>query len=112
MHRVWKWLRESSWKWLHENIFKAVVLATLVASVTGWLRGTFDEILREQVPSGAKISCIGREWITDYSPFRLRIPINSPAFSDPMSPGIPISIRPPFRFQIARESGSFSTLIF
>ena len=32
----------------------------------------------------------------------LRIPINSPAYSDPISPAIPISNRSPFRFQIAR----------
>jgi hypothetical protein len=42
----------------------------------------------------------------------LRIPINSPAYSDLMSPAIPISIRPPFRFQFARGSASSGTLIF
>jgi hypothetical protein len=58
------------WKWVRENIGKAIVLAALTASVTGWLRGTFDTILRESLPSGAEISCIGREWIVDHSPFR------------------------------------------
>ncbi len=70
MRRVWKWLRESGWKWLRENVFKAIVLAALTASVTAWLRGTFDTILRESLPSGAEISCVGREWIIDHSPFR------------------------------------------
>jgi tetratricopeptide (TPR) repeat protein len=58
------------WKWIRENIGKAIVLAALTASVTGWLRGTFDTILRESLPSGAEISCIGREWVVDHSPFR------------------------------------------
>ena len=70
MRRVWKWLRESGWKWLRENVFKAIVLAALTASVTAWLRGTFDTILRKSLPSGAEISCVGREWIIDHSPFR------------------------------------------
>jgi len=70
MLRVWKWLRESGWKWLRENIVKAIVLAALTASVSGWLRGTFDTILRELLPSGAEISCVGREWIIDHRPFR------------------------------------------
>jgi hypothetical protein len=61
MLRVWKWLRESGWKWLRENIGKAIVLAALTASVTGWLRGTFDTILRDWLPPAAEISCIGRE---------------------------------------------------
>jgi hypothetical protein len=43
---------------------------------------------------------------------RLRIPINSPAYSDLMSPAIPISIRPSFRFQIARVNASSGTVIF
>jgi len=63
MFRVWEWLRKSGWKWLRENIVKAIVLAALTASVTGWLKGTFDTILRESLPSAAEISCIGREWI-------------------------------------------------
>src|ERR1700730_16739608 len=70
MLRVWKWLRESGWKWLRENIVKAIVLAALTASVSGWLRGTFDTILRESLPSGAEISCVGREWIIDHRPLR------------------------------------------
>ena len=70
MFRVWEWLRKSGWKWLRENIVKAIVLAALTASVTGWLKGTFDTILRESLPSAAEISCIGREWIIDHSPFR------------------------------------------
>ncbi len=70
MLRLWTWFRESGWRWLRENIVKAIVLAALAASVTGWLRGTFDEILRELLPSGAEISCEGREWIIDHVPFR------------------------------------------
>ena len=70
MLRVWKWLRESGWKWLREHVFKAIILATLIASFTGWLRSTFDAILRDLLPSGAEISCIGRKWIIDHSPFR------------------------------------------
>jgi hypothetical protein len=70
MLRVWKWLRESGWKWLRENIVKAIVLTALAASVTGWLKGTFDAALRELPPSGAELSCIGREWIIDHRPFR------------------------------------------
>src|SRR3984893_6797225 len=70
MFRVWEWLRKSGWKWLRENIVKAIVLAALTASVTGWLKGTFDTVLRESLPSAAEISCIGREWIIDHSPFR------------------------------------------
>ncbi len=69
MLRLWTWFRESGWRWLRENIVKAIVLAALAASVTGWLRGTFDEILRELLPSGAEISCEGREWIIDHVPF-------------------------------------------
>ena len=42
----------------------------------------------------------------------LRIPINSPAYSDPISPAIPISNRPPFRFQIARGKRSFRQVDF
>jgi hypothetical protein len=39
MLRVWwNWLRESGWKW------QAIILATFIASVTGWLRGTIDVI--------------------------------------------------------------------
>ncbi len=48
----------------------AIVLAALTASVTAWLTGVFDTILRESLPSGAEISCIGREWIVDHRPFR------------------------------------------
>jgi hypothetical protein len=71
MLRVWwKWLRESGWKWLHENIVKAIVLAALTGSVTAWFRGVFDATLRDLLPSGAEISCIGREWIIDHRPFR------------------------------------------
>jgi hypothetical protein len=66
----WKWLGESSWKWLHENVFKAIILAALTASIVAWLKGTFDTILRESLPSGASISCIGREWVIDHRPFR------------------------------------------
>src|SRR5208337_2600387 len=58
------------WKWLRENIFKAIVLAALAASVTAWLKGTFDAVLRDWLPPAAEISCIGREWIIDHSPFR------------------------------------------
>ena len=43
---------------------------------------------------------------------RLRIPINSPVYSDLISPGIPIRSRPPFRFQIARGRAPSSTLFF
>jgi hypothetical protein len=64
MLRVWKWLRESGLRWV------AIVLATLTASVTGWLRGTFDTILRESLPPAAEISCIGREWVIGHRPFR------------------------------------------
>jgi hypothetical protein len=42
----------------------------------------------------------------------LRIPINSPAHSDPISPAIPISNRPRFRFQIARGKRSFRHVDF
>ena len=42
----------------------------------------------------------------------VRIPINSPAYSDPISPAIPISNRSPFRFQIARGKRSFRHVDF
>jgi hypothetical protein len=70
MLRAWIWLRESGWKWLRENVGKAIVLAALAASVTAWLKGVFDATLRELLPLGAEISCIGREWINDHRPFR------------------------------------------
>jgi len=38
------------------------------------------------------------------------IPINSPGYSDPISPRIPRWSRPGYRFQIARGRGSSSTL--
>jgi len=55
------------WKWLRENFVKAIVLVALTASVTAWFRGVFDAALRDLLPSGAEISCIGREWIVDHS---------------------------------------------
>ena len=42
----------------------------------------------------------------------VRIPINSPVYSDLISPGIPISTRSPFRFQIARGTRSFQHVDF
>src|ERR1700730_5993973 len=42
----------------------------------------------------------------------VRIPINSPVYSDPISPAIPISNRSPFRFQIARGKRSFRHVDF
>jgi hypothetical protein len=65
-----KRLGESSWQWLRENVFKAIILAALTASIVALLKGTFDTILRESLPSGASISCIGREWVIDHRHFR------------------------------------------
>jgi len=48
----------------------------------------------------------------DLSDSSVRIPINSPVYSDPISPGIPISSRSPFRFQIAQGMRSFRHIDF
>jgi tetratricopeptide (TPR) repeat protein len=61
-------------KWLRENVLKAIFLVALAASVTAWLKGVFETTLRYSLPSGADISCIGREWIVDHRPFRQHEP--------------------------------------
>jgi tetratricopeptide (TPR) repeat protein len=58
--------------WLRENVSTAIIFAALTAALTAYLRGVFDAILGDVFPKGTEISCIGREWIADHSPFRKR----------------------------------------
>lgn len=68
------WLRENSWNWLRANIFKAIILTAFTASVIAYLRGVFDDVLHESLPSGAEISCVGREWLIEHNPLRSQQP--------------------------------------
>jgi hypothetical protein len=63
-----------------------------------------------------------RRWVNHFGPMiaadlrkrrpKLRMPINSPAYSDPISPAIPISNRSPSDFKSPGGSGPSGTLIF
>ncbi len=61
----WKWLREDGWTWFRKNVVKGIILAAVTASLVAGLRGGFDAILRNRLPSGAEVSCVGREPIVD-----------------------------------------------
>jgi hypothetical protein len=56
--------------WLRDHFWKAVILAGLGASVTAYFEGVFDAIISDTLPTGAEISCRGREWVADRWPSR------------------------------------------
>jgi hypothetical protein len=58
------------WGWLRDHIVKATIVAALSASAVAYVKGAFDKIIGDVLPKGAEISCVGREWIVDHSPFR------------------------------------------
>jgi hypothetical protein len=55
--------------WLRTHVVESIIGVALITSVTAWLRGAFDSVLHDVVPSGADAACALRETIEYHWPF-------------------------------------------
>ena len=65
------WLTEeaATLAWLRKNVIVGIVGAVLAATVTGWLSGFFDSLIKGWLPSGADAACSIRESLGESWPF-------------------------------------------